>query len=261
MQNSPSEAPALSRGLSILELVGSSREPVAFGRIVAELTLSKASAARLLRVLCDRGYLAKEAGNGRYLPGPRMNIIRGSAAARQQLVDLAGPILHSLRGVSQNTAALFHQSDGVFELLAKEVHQDSVAMQPVGNLSSGLISPPWGWLLLAGSPRAALTHQTEQYDRHGADMEIAPSDVETFLRERIREAEDKGYAYDAGYTRATLRRLAAPVRNHCGDLTGALVVAGTSLSLPDDAIQRVAGYLTEAGRALSLKLGWKETDA
>jgi len=58
-------APALEKGLDILELLAEVGEPLSTREIAERLARSKSEIFRMVFVLQQRGYLAREAGTGR----------------------------------------------------------------------------------------------------------------------------------------------------------------------------------------------------
>lgn len=247
MPQPPRTAPALDRGLTMLEMVRRAENQVGFGEFCKALDISKASTARLLRVLRNRGYVAKDPVTGRYGPGPALDVLQPADAVRAHLREEAGPLLQELRLQTGNTAALFHWSGATFELLAKEVHEAAIAMQPVGRVSDRLIPAPWGWLVLASaSPAARRTAVREETEY--------PLPLKT-LNRCLGELASRGVAYDDGNFRHGTRRLAAPVADRTDTLRAALVLGGTPFSLPNDRLDSCIDLLREKAAVLSRALG------
>jgi len=69
---SSTPAPALSRGLAILELLAESRRGLTLSEIARRLSLAKSSTYQLLKCLENRRYVHCSAKTGRYLFGLKL---------------------------------------------------------------------------------------------------------------------------------------------------------------------------------------------
>ena len=86
-------APALEKGLDILELLARSSEPLGTRQIADELGRSKNEIFRMVRVLVGRGYLQREeGGDGLVLSNKLFGLGMQTARARD-LVSVAAPIV------------------------------------------------------------------------------------------------------------------------------------------------------------------------
>lgn len=92
-QNGKSLAPALERGLELIEYIGRADNPVSFTELVAAPAIPKATLSRLLKVLLSTGYLENR-GNG-YLLGAKCNIL----GQRSVIIDLL--VLHGKTAVEK----------------------------------------------------------------------------------------------------------------------------------------------------------------
>ncbi len=244
---SPADAaPALSRGLSILEAVAAAGRELAFSEIAAGLGLPNASVSRLLGVLCAHGYLVRADGKrGGYRPGPRLARLACRTPLAERLKALAAPHLERLRDETGNTAAVILLSGGEMMWLDKRVHQAAAPMLEVGSVNADLGEFPWGWIFLLEATEAVR-------ERHLADPQGRR------LRPRLRQAETdlrrQGFAIDNQALMPHLCRLAAPLRDVRGTLVGALALAGNPLTLPTRRISDFGHRLAIAAQELSATL-------
>jgi len=198
--------PALERGLDILESVAASGK-TGYSELVEKLGLPPASAARLLKCLCHRGYLRKSADSGMYTIGraPR-KLVAGPAGPEE--LRLAGlPVLEQLRDLTRNTAILFHWNGVVWECVAKAAHEDSITMQKVGEIRADVFQYPWGTFACS---------QLLKEKRKPAVKE----DKARLERDR-KQFEKNGFVRATG---KTFTRYAVPVLTSSGDLLGALAM-------------------------------------
>lgn len=239
-------APALERGLAILEYLAAADEPVPFGRVLKALQIPRATGARLLQVLRASGYVAQDPAGGAYIIGPQLTRLVHRATERQRLLEAAGELLPALRDETGNTAALFHWRENGVEMLAKETHPDAVSMQPPGNRSGIPSNCPWWTLFLHELPaerRQALV-----------DRAAEPAALREAYRDDIASAGRHGFAADLGRLNPGVRRLAARVRDTDGRLVATLVLGGTQYTIPDDRLRALGQRLAVAAEELSARL-------
>jgi DNA-binding IclR family transcriptional regulator len=89
-------APALSKGLDVLELLAGADEPLS-ARVVAErLGRSKNELFRMIHVLVERGYVAREAGSDRLVLTRRLFELGVRTPRPRRLVEVAAPAMEAL---------------------------------------------------------------------------------------------------------------------------------------------------------------------
>jgi len=257
---SDAEAPALDRGLALLEWLAEVPEPVRFNEVAAALALNPASTARLLRTLMGRGYVS-QAADGTYRVGERAGAW-GRAASWLRLRQEAEPVLASLVEATGNTALAFGYSGSHVQSLAKCVHPDAPAMQPVGHVSDQWLGGPWGWIALAAMDEAA---REAWVRRTGADPAVTADRVW-----RVRRGLDPevpcagreagrppaaGYVLDDRLVIRHVRRMAAPLYGARGELAGMLGLGGTVHTMPKRRIAALGRRLAEHAKTLSVAIG------
>ena len=89
-------APALEKGLDILELLAEKRVPMTMPQISAELDRSKSEIYRMVAVLEDRGYLSRDDASEQFRITGRLFDLGMSASPLGTLVEDAYPIMHEL---------------------------------------------------------------------------------------------------------------------------------------------------------------------
>ena len=209
-----SEAPALERGLTVLELVAAAAAPVPFGRIRRELDVAPTTASRLLRVLGRRGYVEKDTASGRYRLGPALSRLRQEHRTDTRLSLAASTMLPRLMQTTGNTVAIFMLRGDRTEVLAKSMHEAAVPMQPVGNEGAVSLRNPWGWVFLFTAVPELTEGLLQQSDALAA--------WRSFLAEKEEELATAGGCYDA--VESPIRRIAAPIRDADRAVVGCLEI-------------------------------------
>lgn len=229
------EVPALDRALDALELM-SRAGALGYGEIVERLGVPRASAARILKRLCRRGYATKDA-EGRYTLGPSLDRLRPEVTMGARLLEAGAPVLRKLRDATRQTVILLHWNGLAWECIAKEAHEESMSMQPVGEVRVDVFSYPWGifaYLQSEKENRLLVQHPQEQ-----------------LLRKREAMLGELGYIIVRSkfYT-----RLAVPIRTGEGKLAGALAMGAVTLDLEQLGEEEVARLIVEGGQDIETHL-------
>ena len=86
-------APALEKGIDVLELLAAQTEPMTLTAIVNQLGRSHGELFRMVQVLEHRGYIEQESGR-RGLPAHRPAVLaRHAAAAEATLLEVSLPVM------------------------------------------------------------------------------------------------------------------------------------------------------------------------
>ncbi len=219
-------APALERGLALLETVAAASAPPTFNDLLRRSAWPKASVARLLGVLREAGYMEKDPRSGGYRVGPRAALLTGRLPVAERLRLLAEPVLEQLAGETGHTWLLLQFADLRAVCLAKATAESSIAMQPVGYVQPDLSRSPWGVLYFDAMDEAQQTTALSRMKDAAGFAQRQPQAV-AYLRQH-------GFTYDDQTHLKHVRRLAAPIRSD-GRLVAAVGVGANPLALPDDA--------------------------
>ncbi len=233
-------APALERGLDLLELISKSERGLSYSEILETCGIPTASAARLLKVLVNRGYLAKD-GSGLYLLG-KGAVYLGAESIRDRLIRAGEPLLESLRSRTGNTALLIYWGGEYLECIGKRLEENAMGMQEVGEVRCNLLGYPWSPFLVRHLHAERISTELAQ-----EEWRYLPAyDPQA----KAREAEAAGFAlFDQG----AFRRYGAPVFRN-GHLVGFLGLGGTSLTIPDDQLIEIGTILRRHADLLSEQL-------
>ena len=238
-----SDAPALRRGVEILQLVVDRGRPVPFGDLAQTLEIPTASAARFLNVLCDELMLVKTPAG--YELGERVGELANAGTLGERLRTRGAPVIAELSAETENTTLLLAWENRVFQCVAKTLHPTSLGMQSIGNVSCDVSNTPWGWIACGQAEDADLPLL-----RH-------PMTKRDTLRDRLPFAMDQlqrlGVVADNESVKTI--RLAAPVYDGDGMLVAVMVVGGNSLTIPLENEDQIGSQLAARAHALSTQLG------
>lgn len=231
---------AAARTLHLLKVVAESDEPLTLTALVARLGWSKPAVYRLVRTLEAVGGLRLHDRSG-YVLGPALITLGQAALGATRLPDIARPHLEELYRKLDETVVLT-VLDGDEVVYVDRIEADKILI-PRTRLGSRLpaYATSTGQVLLSGLDDDEVRRRVA-----GTPFERrAPNtlrDVDELI-ERLAETRRRGYAINDEELVVGHRAVAAPVRDHTGE-----VVAAVSVSVPSARATRtqLAEFATEA---------------
>jgi DNA-binding IclR family transcriptional regulator len=217
---------SLDRGITILQTVALSKQPVTLAELAETLEIDRSSAFRLAQTLRRRGFLACPAGRKDYILGPAMWTLSHQYDWSNMLVRVAHRELKSLANELNETAHLAVR-EGKSALFIDSAHANHViaVTGQTGELVP-LYCTAHGKALLADADERELKSQfgAGALTRHTRNT--LPN-VKALLEE-CREIKERGFATDEGEYTAGMRCIAAPIRLEDGSIVGSI-----GISAPD----------------------------
>jgi IclR family KDG regulon transcriptional repressor len=248
---------ALQRGMKVLDTLLDARTPLKLEEICAFTGLPKSTAFRIVVNLLQGQYLV-ETDEGYWLG---LKLLRFGALVEERL-DLkqqARSFLAELRDRINETVHL-----AVLDNDLRVVYLEKLSTQhAVGLMVSRIgITAPMHCTAL-GRAMAAFRPEDEIREWIGknglqAFTEATITDEAEFLRE-LRKIRSRGYAVDRGEYEASVRCVAAPIRDRSAE-----VIAAVSISAPDSRMPLqlldipMAAQAVEAASRISQALGYSE---
>ena len=248
---------ALQRGMHVLDTLLDARTPLKLEDICALTGLPKSTAFRIIVNLLQGQYLV-ETDEGYWLG---LKLLRLGALVEEKL-DLkqqARPFLTELRDRVNETVHM-----AVLDRELRVVYVEKLATQhAVGLMASriGITAPmhctALGRAMAAFQPEAEILRWIQT---HGlkAYTDATITDEAAFLQE-LREIRFRNYAVDKGEYEASVRCVAAPIRDRTG-----MVIAAVSISAPDTRMplrrldNPMATEVVETAFRISQALGYSE---
>jgi IclR family transcriptional regulator, acetate operon repressor len=255
MKKRPLETPSiqsLGRGLTILEAVAESTEPVALKQLTGLLGIDRSSVFRLANTLRQRRFLANPEGRKDYILGP--SVWRLSRKyGRNVLITVCRELLRSLSSAIGETAHLAVR-DGDKALFI-DCHVATGQVLTVSGQTGELVpvyATAHGKALLADMNAAELEMLLGQ-GLHRYTRRTTASIGE--LARACARIGSRGYATDDGEFVEGLRCVAAPIRDQDG-----VIIASIGISAPQSRFPRtlyaVCGrQVSEIARTISASLG------
>ena len=244
---------AAAKALELLS-VFSFREPrLSLADLAKRTGIPRATAFRLLSTLEQSGFLAKD--HGAYQLGIKCFVLGNIVAGGLDLRETAHPHLVALRDTTRETtqiAILDHWQVVYLERVPSPNPSGFMRMR------AGAILPAYctglGKTLLAYSPE----RDVEAWAATQKFPALTPRTITSVKRllKELRAIRERGYGIDDEEREKGVKCLAAPVRNHNGDVVAAVSVAGPIDRMPQDLVgTEIAEVVTAAARAISIDLG------
>jgi DNA-binding IclR family transcriptional regulator len=212
-------APALEKGLDILELLADAGEPLSTRAMAERLQRSKSEIFRMVFVLQQRGYLVRESGTDRLALSRRLFDLGIRTPRGRQLTAVVLPHMQRFSETTGQVAHLVVLSRGETVVVATTTgHLDASVVVRLGYGRPALQANS-GLLILAFQPEHRLR----------ALMRDAPVEAQQALdsadiRQRFADIRERGYEIAPSRDIVAVTDIACPVLGPPGHALGAIIV-------------------------------------
>jgi DNA-binding IclR family transcriptional regulator len=240
-------APALDKGLDILELLAGSKHPLSIAEISEGVGRSRGEIFRMLQVLEERDYITRGEGDIGYSVTPRLFRLGMEQPPVKSAIEAALPIMHRLADTSGQACHLVVPSGEQIVVVARVDPPGEVALvvrvghrRPMSQSTSGHI---------------LLAFQEEQVRERWLDLiaRYEPALERKKLTKLLTQLRARGYASEASHVVDAVTDLSAPVMQH-GSAVCALTIPyieqQTSAQTMDDVIAGLLRATREISEAL-----------
>lgn len=247
-------APALEKGLDILELLATHDMGLAQAEIARELGRSVSEIFRMLVVLQDRGYIAQDSASDRYGLTTLLFELAHRTPMLRRLTTLAGPVMQRLaKSVNQSVHLAVISDEAV--LVVGQV--DS----PGNNVMSVRLGAKID-LWRASSGRVILAHlPPEDLDRMIARVPIPPDMDEAWVRTELIHIARSGHEVMDSFVMRGVVNISAPIIDHSGHAIAALTIPHVERYQDKIGFNECRDGVIKAAKALSKSLGGGAVEA
>jgi IclR family acetate operon transcriptional repressor len=245
---------SLDRGLSILQAVATSKQPVNLGELAELLNVDRSSAFRLAQTLRRRGFLSTPAGRKDYILGSAIWTLSRQYDWSNMLVRVAHQELKSLANGLNETAHLAIR-EGKNALFIDSVHARHVIV--VAGQTGELVP-----LYATAHGKALLVDADEQ----GLKSIFGVGPLQKYTKTTIRTIpglvkecvaiRQRGYALDEAEFMEGMRCVAAPIRLNDGMVVGSIGISAPASRFLKEHYpahsKRVIQCATKIGELLSM---------
>ena len=224
-----------------------SGKEVGIGDLTAKLNLSKSAVHGILMNLESNRYVERVGPDGRYRLGPRLFELGSKPLATLDLRDEVQPCLERLVARTGETAHFGVLRDGeVMSLFHVQTTRSLGTVSTVGRRVPAYCTS-LGKAILAfsqGSDAEAFIERG-RFEAYTSRTITRPS----LLRAELKRIFKRGYSIDDEEFEIGLRCLGAPVRDHLGDVIGAISIAGPTIRITKRLISELARLVMEAAES------------
>lgn len=220
-----------------------------------KLGLHKSTVHRLLAVLQRNGFVEREPGCTKYVLGWRIFELGMAAASRLDILQRARPFVAQLVEATGETAHLGVLRQGKVVSLVNVESRYTVRTPATVGRHIPLHCTSQGKAILASLPADQVARQLEDYT-------FSPQCINTILSKERFLAElalvaRRGYAVDNEEFEEGLRCIAAPVRDHSGEVAGAISIAGPTFRVTGSRLPALSREVQKIAAELSTALGYR----
>lgn len=254
MSNSVAEGASVQsvdRALSILEALARSGE-AGVTELAGDLGVHKSTAFRLVATLEAHGLVEQTEDRGKYRLGVGLLRLAGATTARLDVVQEARPLVRKLAADTGETVNIAVLADRAALYLDQAAGASALQMHNWVGQHIPLHATSNGKVLLSGLAPDRLKQLLSSLPAY-TDMTITKKGL---LRAELEKVRDQGYALAVDELEVGLTAVAAPVRNHHGDVIASMSVSGPTFRLGEARIPEVVRQLTSAADEVSSRLGW-----
>lgn len=210
-------APALEKGLDILELLSAADTPMSMPKITAELRRSKGEIFRMVAVLENRGYIKRVEDTENFAVTNRLFELGMQNPPTRNLIEVASSPMHELTGSIDQSCHIAVASGEQIVVI--------YGIEAAGYVSFAVRIGHRLPLLESASGRTLLAFQESNIQEAWLAYEKNPSCRATY-RKRIATIRNRGYEEAASEVVNGILDISAPIFN--GKTTGAIA----SLTMP-----------------------------
>ena len=247
---------SLSRGLSVLSVLAESSSPLNLTEISHQLRLSKSTIQRLTFTLLQLGYLNRNKETKKFRLGPKILSLGFAAIRNLDLKEVAYPYLEETSrevGETVNLAVL----DGT-----EIVYVERIRTQQILNINLNVGSrlpvhcTSMGKTILAFLPNNRLEEVLKKIELPSLTSLTITS--KKGLKKELGKIARRGFAINNEELSNGLRSVAAPIKNHNGEVIAAVNIAVPSIRVSLKRLETVlARKVVETADKISFMLGYK----
>ncbi|MDI2030241.1 IclR family transcriptional regulator [Saccharopolyspora sp. TS4A08] len=254
-ENTTSAPSALQNGISVLRAFSIGEPALGVTEISRRVQLHKSTASRILGQLEQLNLVARDPESGRFRLGLGLIGLAGPLLADLDVRRIAYPALEELTARTKETSALVVWSDNE----SVSVEQVPSPMQvkhttPIGTRYTTSASASVQ-VFLAELPTA---HVRDLLDRRLLGGGHDDEHTKQRYLDRLAQVRADGFAINAGETSVEEIGISAPVRDHRGRTTAAVLLSAPSFRVSESLREQLAEVVRATADDISQRLGAPE---
>jgi DNA-binding IclR family transcriptional regulator len=245
-------APALERGMRILEYLSAQRQGATLAEISAELEAPKNSTLRLLQTLVDCEYVIREESPPHYMLTEKLLRISHPHVREVSLVECSLHAMRELRNLVGRTVQLGIPTGDEGVIIEKLESKSAIRIGVEIGLRFRLHNNAPGKIFLAYRPDAErqATIKRLKLDRFTNRTITKRSDLKKECEQIVR----RGYSTDWGEADEGINCLAAPIRDQSGLLIAAIWVSDIAGQMPEERFPELGKEVVNAAQEIERRI-------
>ena len=240
------------KAFDVLEALAKSGEPRRLTDLARELSLTKPNVYRLLSTLSELGYVAKEEATSRYSATLKLWEMGSVLVHDANLITVTAPKLRSLCERTRESVQLAVYDAGYAVYVNKvDSPQPIKAMATIGSRIPAACAST-GKAILAWLDESEVKHAMTLVKRFTPNTRTRRVDLDRDLD----EARQKGFAVNHAEWRPGICGIAAPLRDHRGQVVAAIGVWGAEDKILGPRKEELGRLVIEAAADASRELGF-----
>jgi len=218
--------------------------------IANQLDLSKSTAFGLINTLARKGYLEQNPRDSRYSLGLKLLRLGGAVQRHSILVNRAKPYMEKLVQEFSETVHLTVERNGMVVYIEKIEGEKAIFMQSAIGAENPMYCTAVGKCLLAFMPESKserLLKKMEPLQRRGPNTitDIAE------LQKELQTIRERGISIDDEEHVPGLMCIAAPLRNHDGEVVAAISISGAKAGISSKMVGHISERITTVAQQIS----------
>jgi len=219
------------------------------------MQMEQSTVHRFLLTLEHLGYVEQTEKNGKYRLSLKLFEMGNALIQSLDLHSQSLPVLHELNKKLGETVHLVVLDKG------EAVFVNKLATYPTLVTYSYIGKRAYAHCIASGKVLLAYLTQEELDNvlkQKGLPQftENTITDAET-LKKHLAKIREEGVAYDFGELEPLVNCVAAPIKNHTGQVIAAVSVSGPSYRLDAEHLKKISADVKEAARTISEKFGYR----
>ncbi|MBC7251198.1 MAG: IclR family transcriptional regulator [Anaerolineae bacterium] len=245
---------SVEKAIAILKAFSMEKPELSVTELSQQLALHKSTVSRLLTTLEKGGLVEQNPETGKYRLGVVLIGLAGLVVAHADIREIARPLLRQLAQETQETVNLA-VLDGDEVVNIEQILPDKRQVKNIGWVGrrTPLHCVSTGKILLAYQPSEEIERIITKGLSQRTDKTITDPDQ---LREELANIRRQGYATGLEELEEGLNAVAAPVRNHDGEVVAAVSVSGPSYRVSPERIPALAQLAMRTTEEISRQLGF-----
>jgi DNA-binding IclR family transcriptional regulator len=246
---------SVERTFSILETVSHCENGIRVKDLAVEVGLNLSTTHRLVSLLEQMGYVEQEPETKKYYLGLKVLELQGFLFKRMRLADLAAQELKSFVHETGETTHLAVLSDGeVVYIESFEGIGSIISRASIGKKAS-IHSTALGKVLTAWLPWAEVELFLQRKTLEARTPQTITDNAA--YREALDYTRQAGYALDLQENSMATCCVAAPIRDHRGEVVAAVSVSCPFFDFNEEKKQMIVKKLLQCVARISVKMGFK----